>query len=73
MPEQYDKILDIVLDSRKWGKDKYKCTIACGWETGRKIVGIFEINDENNPEKVKSILCTEWGTSMMCKISDDAD
>jgi len=73
MPELYDQILDIVLDSKKCGKDKFNCTIACGWETGRKIIGIFEIKDENNLDKIRSILCTEWGTSMTCKISDDAE
>ena len=72
MPELYDQILDAVLDSRNQGKNKFKCTIACGWETGRKIIGIFEINDDNNPEKIRSILCTEWGISMTCKISDNA-
>ena len=74
MPEMYDQILDIILDSKACKKDKFKCTIACGWETGRKIIGIFEINEfVNNPEKIRSILCTEWGTSMTCKISDSTE
>ena len=73
-PEMYEQILDLVLDSKHCRKNAFKCTIACGWETGRKIIGIFEINDfENHPEKMRSILCTDWGSSisMTCKISDD--
>tara|TARA_B110000285_G_C14610991_1_gene374930 strand:+ start:114 stop:221 length:108 start_codon:yes stop_codon:yes gene_type:complete len=31
----------------------FNCQIACGWELGRKIVGIFDIHDDNNPEKIR--------------------
>ena len=46
--------------------------IACGWELGRKIIGIFDIHEnEKQPEKIRQILCREWGSKLTCKISDD--
>ena len=40
---------------------------------GRKIIGILDIHDDSNPDNVRSILCTEWGNKLMCKISDDGE
>jgi len=45
--ENYDEILDVVIDSKTSKNYMTNCTVACKSDGGRKIIEIFNINDKN--------------------------
>ena len=79
--EKYERILDIMLDSkfevsekRNNNTKKFKCYVACKQGFSRKMIDIFEIQDDlNKRDNLRSILYQQNGKKLMAKISDDAD
>ena len=68
--ENYEEILDIVVDSKSSRSKIQNCTIACKQDGGRKIIEVFNIYDDENTEK-RVILFQQDRSKIQIKISDD--
>jgi len=49
--ENYEEILDVVIDSKNSKSKIQNCTIACKQDGGRKIIEVYNIFDDDNVEK----------------------
>ena len=68
--ENYEEILDVVIDSKKSKSHIDNCTVACKQDGGRKIIEIFNIYDTEVNNK-RCILYQKKGGKIYIKISDD--
>lgn len=70
--ENYEEILDVVVDSKGHRNKISNCTIACKQDGGRKIIEVFNIYDEHQTEK-RVILFQQDRSQIQIKISDDCE
>ena len=67
--ENYEEILDVVIDSKGHRNKINNCTIACKQDGGRKIIEVFNIYEEQAEKRV--ILFQQDKSKIQIKISDD--
>jgi hypothetical protein len=70
--ENYEEILDVVVDSKNSKNKIANCTVACKQVGGRKIIEIFNIYDDD-VENIRCILYQKKGNKLFIKISDDTE